>query len=117
MFKSLLSSVVGVKSGLLQEIKELKELHTSNSTKIVEMEQKQKEKEKEVELVKKDLVSCEDEMERMVNMIARQNQIIAELHNKVDDLEKNKYKSNLFIKGIDFGDDEQCVQVMKDFLE
>ena len=56
-------------------------------------------------------------MLQMADVIDRQGQMINELKDVMENMEKDKFRNNLFIKGLDYIEDENCTHVVKDFFK
>ena len=114
MFDMLISHMVEIKTDLQVEIQQER---TDKERRIVQLEQNQIKGDNEVKKVKDANSFLMTKIDKLADTVARQDQVISELHNKIEIMEKEKLKPNLLIKGIQEEQDENCVELVQNFFK
>ena len=120
MFEVLLSKVETVKTDLTQQIESLRKEKLETDNKLNKLEENQKNNTQKVNKVCEQQANCEDKVNRLRNMALYQNQVINELNQKVEGLQKEGMSDKLVIKGImekDKEGKENCMEVVKHFFK
>ena len=65
----------------------------------------------------KEVKFCKEKITQLAEVLHRQSHVIQELTSKVEFFEKEKLKTNIFIRGITEKQDENCTQLTKNFFK
>ena len=117
MFAKVLTEVQSIKCDISNSIDGLETLQGNREAKVQLLESAQESLKKEVSTANEEIKSCKSKMSQMADVIDRQGQMINELKDAMENMEKDKFRNNLFIKGLDYDEDENCTDVVKDFFK
>ena len=117
MFQQLMSKINTVQTSLSSEIRELRSDKEVKEAKMVKIEEEQVEINRKVDSIRGQNGYMDIKMEKISQAMVRQNHIIKELQDKIELIEKGKLRPKLVVHGLVEKKGENCVQVVKSFLQ
>ena len=112
MFSQLLSSINESKTELSREIQQLR---TEKDANIQDMERKQLAQEVKLVKLENENLLCKRQIGQLNDALAFQNQVMLELRQKVDNIQKDQLRPNLIVHGILEESKENCLAKAKSF--
>ena len=114
MFNQLMDKMDTIQVNLSKDIKAVQD---SSTTQIKQLEKVQTEHRLAVDEVKEEVCTYKNKIHKMVEVMEFQSHLIQELTEKVDRLEYDKMRPNLYIKGITEKENENTINVVQEFLK